>query len=41
MKTNIVSTIKGVLMTALAVFALASCDKFLDQEPLSQVSPEK
>ena len=28
-------------MTALAVFALASCDKFLDQEPLSQVSPEK
>ena len=28
-------------MTALAVFTLASCDKFLDQEPLSQVSPEK
>ena len=41
MKTNIVSMIKGVLLTALAVFTLASCDKFLDQEPLSQVSPEK
>jgi hypothetical protein len=41
MKTNIQSMIKGVLMTVLSVFILSSCDDFLNQEPLSAVSPEK
>ena len=41
MKTNIQSMIKGVLMTVLSVFILSSCDDFLNQEPLSAISPEK
>ena len=41
MEIKITKTLKGVLMTGLAIFALSSCNGFLDQEPLSNISPEK